>query len=205
MVSTHGYYHKRIQAAEKPHEANDYGSERSQQMRFRVVTDALGVRNGDSVVDVGCGTGEYGNWLWRNGYDVRYMGVDDHPKMVECARDNNLHVIQRNVLQDGVPNGDWCIALGVLGVIDGDEYQRWSAFAKLVRHLVGTSRKGCAFTMQGARGNWSEFAAVDDLRWYAAPSDIVGRLEQMFPGLRWQMRCDYHPFDVMVTIHKTLE
>ena len=203
MSGIRGYYQVRLQSEGEPHEANDYGSARSQKFRFRVATESLGIRNGDTVVDVGCGTGEYCSWLWNNGYEVLYKGVDDHPKMLQRARDRTgSQIEQRDVIQDGVPSGDWGVALGILGVIDGNEYQRWQAFDKLVRHLHNASALGFAFTVQSARSNWKKYQQVSELRWYADPSEVVRRLNDFIPHLSWQIRCDYHPFDLMVVCHK---
>lgn len=198
-MSTHGYYHKTIGRAQQAHEMNDYGSARSQETRFRYATDALGIRSGDSVVDVGCGTGEYADWLQRNGYVVRYLGVDDHPLMVERARAKNVQIISRNVIDDGVPAGDFLVCLGVLGVIDGDERRRWTSFSKLMRHLDIESRCGFVVTMLTTRSDWSEDEAV---KWYVEPEMIVQQFEKVLPNRRWQLRLDYHPFDAMIVVRK---
>jgi SAM-dependent methyltransferase len=57
-------------------------------LRFAVLKGA-GIESGMSVLDVGCGFGDFHGWLKQQGLDVRYTGVDINPALVEIAKRNH--------------------------------------------------------------------------------------------------------------------
>ena len=67
---------------------------------------------GNSVLDVGCGTGD----LYRYLNDVDYLGVDQSCDMLDRAKARNLSVkfIQQNLYELQVPKFDTVVCLDVL-------------------------------------------------------------------------------------------
>jgi SAM-dependent methyltransferase len=61
------------------------GTEERRRVRFDVLTD-VGIGTGASVVDVGCGFGDYFGYLRERGIAVDYTGIDINPDLVAVAR-----------------------------------------------------------------------------------------------------------------------
>src|SRR5438128_39811 len=54
-------------------------------MRFEVLRD-VGIESGASVLDVGCGFGDFFGWLQQQGINVRYTGVDINADLLAVAK-----------------------------------------------------------------------------------------------------------------------
>ena len=65
--------------------ALDWGSRESQQLRFSVLAQ-VGNLDGASVLDVGCGLGDFFEWTRNSGLVLDYTGIDLTPSMIELAR-----------------------------------------------------------------------------------------------------------------------
>ena len=61
------------------------GPEERHHLRFSILKD-VGIAPGHSVLDVGCGFGDFSGWLARQGVDVSYTGIDINPRLIETAR-----------------------------------------------------------------------------------------------------------------------
>ena len=190
------FYAEAINKASDNWSLNDYGSERSQVRRFAVATEALGIRSGDVVVDVGCGSGEFGRFLWSNGLDVKYIGYDAVQAMVDLAKRYPQEVHLLDALEKEIVHADHVVCLGVLGVLEGTEQERMDKFFKLFSNLCDHSNLGVAATVQV----YKEGLDRSGLRWYMTEDQVA----EGFFGLRtehsdfgWQLRSDYHPHDAM--------
>ena len=90
LVEKHGYSPKSLA----------YSGEKSQKIKFNIVTE-VGIEDNCSVLDVGCGFGDYFNYLKQRGIkNVKYCGIDISNKIVDFAKEKNssVNVIQGNVL-----------------------------------------------------------------------------------------------------------
>ena len=65
--------------------ALDWGSQESQQLRFSVLAQ-VGNLDGASILDVGCGLGDFLDWAHATGLVITYTGIDLTPAMIELAR-----------------------------------------------------------------------------------------------------------------------
>jgi len=127
-----------------------WSSREVQEARFRALAD-IGVQGGDSLLDVGCGFADLGDWLAGQGRDVRYCGLDLSPDLVAEAR--RLHPEMALLcgevfaLTPG-PAFDWVLLSGALNwpMRDGFDYVR-----RVVRHMFSLCRKGVAFNLLDAR------------------------------------------------------
>jgi SAM-dependent methyltransferase len=79
------HYAPLLQAHGDSHRALDWGSERSQRLRLRVLAEAIDAPH-RSVLDVGCGIGHLTEVLDARGHVGPYLGVDALGAMVDAAR-----------------------------------------------------------------------------------------------------------------------
>jgi len=79
-------YQKRISKFGQTFESLGSGPKKHQTMRFNILRQS-GIKTGDSVLDVGCGLGDFYNFLLSNGIEVNYHGVDIVPEFIEKAKE----------------------------------------------------------------------------------------------------------------------
>jgi len=90
MTNTPEAWSERAAAHENPWDAVGW-SRNSQTKRFRAVLKHLDLRHDDTLLDFGCGTGEFAPWVEDSAFPVRYFGWDWAPGMVERARREHPH------------------------------------------------------------------------------------------------------------------
>ena len=73
------------------------GPESRHTVRFSVLRD-LGIHAGASVLDIGCGFGDFYQWLRSQGIDVQYTGVDINPTLIDVA--GRRHAQARFLVRD---------------------------------------------------------------------------------------------------------
>ena len=64
------------------------GTKSRQLIRFDIQKN-VGIKSGDRILDVGCGLGDFYNYLKKQKIDVDYYGVDLVPELIEEAKNQN--------------------------------------------------------------------------------------------------------------------
>lgn len=78
-------YNGRIEKFGCVFEALASGTEERREIRFRIMTE-VGMSDGDSVLDLGCGFGDFFRYVAQKGLKVNYVGYDINPLLIEEAR-----------------------------------------------------------------------------------------------------------------------
>jgi len=122
-----------------------------QEIRFKILAD-IGIADGDSVLDVGCGFGDFIAWAARKDLHFSYTGIDLSPDLLLKAQ--MLHpdasflsgdLFDMNFKDE---HYDWVILSGALNEQLHDE----SAYAKsVIQRMYQLCKKGVAFNMLDAR------------------------------------------------------
>lgn len=118
------------------------GSEERRTIRFQVLTE-VGIESGDTVLDLGCGFGDFSAFLEKNGVDVDYTGYDINPRLIDAAREKypTRRFEVRDVLEQDITDFDYVVSSSCfnLCMIGGDNY----AFVeKILRVCYEHARKG---------------------------------------------------------------
>ena len=122
-----------------------------QKTRFRVLA-GIGVRKGDSLLDVGCGFADLAGWLKGNDLTVDYHGIDISPEILgQAARLNpDLSLRCGDLFDFDFQPGsfDWAVLSGTLNwdLHDGGDYAR-----RLIARMFALCRSGVALNMLDAR------------------------------------------------------
>ena len=133
-----------------------YWSSRAiQELRFKALA-AIGIQTGDSVLDVGCGFGDFKTWAAQCGIVTEYSGVDLSTDLLEIARQRHGEAgfYCGELLElDFAPHAfDWTVLSGVLNEQLGDK----GAYArKIIARMQQLSRKGTAFNLLSCRDEWT--------------------------------------------------
>ncbi len=176
----------------------DWGSKESQELRFSIFAQA-GNLNGRTILDVGCGMGDFYNWLNQTGIKADYTGVDITPKMIEIAKQrfpgvcfeiNNLLDLTSNKIEPG--QYDYVFASGIFCY---REHEPFEFMKNMVENMFKISKKTLTF-------NSLSLMAPDKERkeFYADPVKIVSFCQTLTPWIIF--RHDYHPRDFTVYMYK---
>jgi len=128
-----------------------WSSREIQEIRFEVLAD-IGIKSGDSVLDVGCGFGDFKRWFERQGGQLKYTGIDLSPDLLaegDKRHDDGTFLCGDLFDMDFEENSfDWAILSGALNEQLGDEgkYAR-----RVIKRMLALSRKGVAFNLLDAR------------------------------------------------------
>jgi SAM-dependent methyltransferase len=176
----------------------DWGSRESQRLRFTVLAQ-IGPLEGASVLDVGCGLGDFFGWLSETGQRVRYTGIDITPAMVEIAAkrfpDAQFEVC--NILE-GPPAGgpfDYVFASGIFYLRRTEPFP---FLRRMVETMFGLCTRGTAFNSLSA---WAPRREPGEF--YADPLDTLAFCRTL--TTRLSLRHDYHPQDFTMHLHKQKE
>jgi len=134
-------------------DALHWASRGEQKLRFKVLA-GIGIRSGDSLLDVGCGFADLRDWLRAHAIEVNYTGVDLSPEIVaEAARRHPDAAVLCGELfdfdSDFAPKSfDWVVCSGMFNWRLRDE----GAYAcRVIARMFELSRFGVAFNMLDAR------------------------------------------------------
>jgi len=122
-----------------------------QELRFRVLAD-VGIQAGDSVLDVGCGFGDFKGWSDSSACPVDYTGIDLSPDLLMQAEqrhpDAAFYAGDLFDMDFADDSFDWVILSGALNEQLHDD----SAYAfRVITRMYKLCRKGVAFNMLDAR------------------------------------------------------
>ena len=128
-----------------------WSSKEIQELRFSVLS-GIGVRSGDSVLDVGCGFADLKGWFEAQGIVVDYTGVDISPDLIAVAKekhpDCDLYVGELTDCSFSEGSFDWVLLSGALNEPYNDEGKYTRA---MIRQMYQLSRYGTAFNLLNAQ------------------------------------------------------
>jgi SAM-dependent methyltransferase len=171
----------------------NWGSQASQERRFAVLA-GIGDLAGRSVLDVGCGLGDFYSWQRREQLGVEYHGVDLTPAMAAAAqaRFQEARFRAGNVLAEDFGTFDYIVASGIFYL---RQHEPMPFLRQMVTRLFAMSRCGVAFN---SLSTWS--AHQDAGEFYADPVETLEFCRTL--TARVVLRHDYHPGDFTIYLLK---
>ena len=186
LVEKHGYSPKSLA----------YSGEKSQKIKFNIVTE-VGIEDNCSVLDVGCGFGDYFNYLKQRGIkNIKYCGIDISNKIVDFAKEKNslANVIQGNVLDlSDDEKYDYVISLGFNCVKTGSN---WETLTQVLDKMWKLSKKGIAYNAV------STFSETSPRKiYFVSPAKVI---DYIMTNLTYKVvfRHDYMPHDFTIFAYK---
>lgn len=129
---------------------------KNQLKRFQTLLD-IGVKNGDSVLDFGCGVGHMVEHINKTGLKVKYTGIDTNEDAIRKAKNAfiladimGVHpmtsstgiIFSHGSVQDIKENYDWVVASGVFNY----KFPK-AEMIRTVNGLLDHANKGIAFNL----------------------------------------------------------
>lgn len=138
------------------------GTEERRRLRFEVLRD-VGIASGCSVLDLGCGFGDFYGYLSSRGIAVDYLGLDINPRLLDVARVKYPSAVfaDRDFLSSDIGAVDFIVASGTfnLALKAADNYEY---VERIVRRAYRLARRGVAIDFHTS---YVDFR-VDDIFYY---------------------------------------
>ena len=137
----------------------------NQAKRFQTLLD-IGVQEGDSILDLGCGLGHMVEHLEKTGLNVRYTGIDTNKWSIQQAYQFREATYIHGSIFDIQEKYDWGLASGVFNI----EFPKLEML-ETINELLLKSNKGVAFNLLSSSAN-------NSLRYENyTPEEIVSHLK----------------------------
>jgi SAM-dependent methyltransferase len=173
----------------------NWGSRESQSLRFAVLA-GIGDLNGASVLDIGCGLGDFYQWMKEQNYAPDYSGIDITPKMVELCKERfpeaDFHVgpiLGNEALQH--EGYDYLFASGIF-YLQKEAPQQY--MERTVAAMFGKCNMGIAFN------NLSNKLETEETEFRADPAATFAFCQTITPWVN--IRHDYHLGDFTIFMYR---
>ena len=119
----------------------------NQAKRFQTLLD-IGVQEGDSILDLGCGLGHMVEHLEKTGLNVRYTGIDTNKWSIQQAYQFREATYIHGSIFDIQDKYDWGLASGVFNI----EFPKLEML-ETINELLSKANKGVAFNLLSSSAN----------------------------------------------------
>ena len=119
----------------------------NQAKRFETLLN-IGVQEGDSILDLGCGLGHMVEHLEKIGLNVHYTGIDTSKKSIQQAYQFREATYIHGTIFDIQDRYDWGLASGVFNV----EFPKLEML-ETISELLSKANKGVAFNLLSNSAN----------------------------------------------------
>lgn len=172
-----------------------WGSKESQEKRFEVLSQIADLE-GRTMLDVGCGLGDFYGWLRDRYRNVHYVGIDITPSMIEIALNNypGIKFKVQNILElkHVKPSYDYVFASGIFNRrISRHKYFVMDTIAR----MSALSRRGIGFNIMSTKADYKE-----KREYYVDPDKILNFCLTL--SRKVVLRHDYMPHDFTVYIYR---
>ena len=186
-------YEERLQKYGISMKTMGWKDKEQQYLRFKILSGISNLNN-SSILDVGCGFGDYYRYLTELGLRVDYTGYDISLKLIEIAGKENpsAKFDVRDILTDEVDRFDYVFSSGVLNARISDN----EGFARcMIEKMFHISRKGAAINMMTDYVDFKE-----DYLYYYSPEKIFSFCKTLTK--RVVLRHDYPLYEFTVYLLK---
>ncbi len=169
-----------------------WDSVQTQKRRFSAISSCLGDVNNDTLVDAGCGFGDFYLYLKeKNNLPKTYTGLDLCEPMVKVAKvRTGCKIVQRDILRQTIPLADWYVASGSMNFLTRLETQIF------IQRCFEKSRKGFVFNLLYGKEHGGKEHEVTYSYWM--PHEIMELCRPL--GVKVQIKEGYMEGDFTVTL-----
>ncbi len=174
----------------------NWGSIESQELRFKILTEIANL-DSKSILDVGCGLGDFYNWLKRNKYNLDYFGVDITPEFIRTAEKEygkDLFICEDFISSDFFQKEgyDYIFSSGIFATYIENPLD---TYHKYITKMWNIAKRGVAFN---SLSDWSENKEKNE--YYADPYEIINICRTLTEKIVFKH--DYHPRDFTIFLYK---
>ena len=179
-------------------QAVQYSCIQSQERRFELLAD-IGDLRYKRILDFGCGTGQLGSYLERNGIEIEYFGTDIVQEFLTLCRSKFPKGHFEEFSRLSQMNFDY-IFIG--GVFNNKMANNQAFYQETIRKLFPMCRLGISFNMMSAYVDYQDSALF-----YEYPENVFGFIKRditPFVTLRndYEVKPGVVPFDFTVYAYR---
>jgi SAM-dependent methyltransferase len=164
-----------------------WDSVQTQKKRFSVIVSCIGELKQDSIVDAGCGFGDFYLYLKEKGnLPKSYVGLDlCAPMVAEAKVRTGCKIMQKDILHQSIPTADWYVASGSMNLLTQMETRIF------IQRCFEKSRKGFVFNLLEGKEREGKFS-------YWKPYDIRKLCQSM--GKKVEIKEGYMDGDMTIML-----
>ncbi len=160
-----------------------WSSKEVQYLRFEVLMDVFDQRDmaeTKSVLDIGCGFGEFADYMSGQGVNIAYTGIDLSSELITEGQKRypDINLIEADLFEfDPADNSyDYVFLSGALNrqLNDNGDYAY-----RTIKRMFEVSKKGVAFNLLNANHEWT--ASRWDLQSFN-PDDVMDYVTKLLPS-----------------------
>lgn len=120
-----------------------------------------------TILDVGCGRGDFGNYLFNSGYNVKYTGVDLNPLVIDVGKYKYANLIETKSDFFSLENVnfsentelstkfDWVFHITDMTIDYGNfnDLSRYEYFEKILKKSLSVSNEGVVLMLLNSNSN----------------------------------------------------
>lgn len=184
------FFREQIEKFGTSPEGVNWGKKESQYKRFEIIVDLIQEIGRHSVVDLGCGFGDFFTYLTEhNKTPGQYLGLDAVEEMVRQATIRVPKCRVLDFLNEEIPEADYIVASGSLNILTYEE-----TFA-VISKAFKSSRKAFVFNILSTHADFYEPGYN-----YFSPSELLSYCMTLTKKV--QLRADYMPHDFTIMMEK---
>jgi SAM-dependent methyltransferase len=149
--ATKNHYNQKIVQYGACHKGVDWGSEEGQRLRFDIICKNLELESLKSIIDYGCGYGEFYSFIKNLGFNGFYQGYDISEEMIQMAKKLHGNDMPNKVFTHEfsvIERAEYCMASGVFNIKLYSEEADWHNFIVHNLSIINKiSIKGFFFNM----------------------------------------------------------
>ena len=174
-------------------------SKESQLMRFEVLLGEI--IDGDRILDVGCGTGDFYQYLKDSGLNFSYVGTDISPEILKIAESRYKKENARFVLMDILdlePNYRWLSKSEVVvasGIFTMRKHRSLEYLDTMISRMMAVSNRVVAFNLLSTFSD-----EIKDSSRYYSPSEVIMLITRHTH--KFKILHDYMPHDFTCVLYK---
>ena len=172
-----------------------WGSEKSQQKRFEILCEVANISNA-TVLDVGCGLGDFYDYLVSKSIKVEYTGIDINQNMIEKARQGRSanKFLCADMKSDYFEENSFDYVF-LSGAFNLSEDNHLANVEKTVSKMFAAARSAVAFNIMSLHAPY--FGPGE---YYACPEKLLGMMLRL--SKKVVLRHDYMDHDFTIYLYK---
>ncbi len=189
-------YNKRYKQFGVSIETLNSGTEAHRQLRFEILRQ-VGITSADSVLDLGCGFGDFLLFCQNKGLDIDYLGIDINPLLIaEAKKRLPAGNFEAKDIQDAkLPKVDYVVSTSSFNlVLEGEDNYKF--ITDILRKSYALARKGVAIDFIT---DYVDFHGTDKEVFYYSPEKVFSIAKTI--SKRVCLRHDYPLFDFCIYIY----